>query len=500
MWSADQVWTDSVGSPATPASPLAAKWIDKKHLEGLRTNLSAASRELNEYLASDLGERERSELIGRVALLETDVRAVQREAEHWRACYLQSQHDCAVAADVFEEKADIELRDAHKREKQLWAKHLEASLHRAKAEDVATRSEAEARRHLNDLKLQQGVLRKVEERAGHLEMRVSSLEGELTAAAVRHAEQLRSAESEHADALRVARVTAEERCAVPEAKAARLECALNTASPRQAEELKHELQVERAGRFEQLRAAEQHAGVLASRVARLEDELAKERMAAESSTAAAVAARESERLALERMDEHALSLRNSERRVRLVEARSAGLEKDVAELSGKPQLLQGRIAGLEKELAEASAKQAEIIEEAQIFRSKADHLEQVNQKLRSDMQEAQAKLRLFNIDGDVALQLPAPLHAPVRPSTAGRKVRPPLSTQEHQRLPRTLQLRSQVMSARGGVSEDLCSLASGETKGQTAQGGALADRTAAVDRYNEEGRLESFDALGRRVP
>jgi len=453
---ADANWT-TASTPVAAADKAPAVWSDTARLEGLQGDMASVQKKLEGCEERDLPAEERATLAGQVARLEAGLKALREEAEQWKATYLKSQEERTIAIDAFEARAESELHGAREREEQLASESAKLYLNWAQAEELLRRTQAEAHQHLFELEREREASHKAGEQRALLQERTRSLEEALAGTSARHAEDVLEASAKCSQAIQAA----ERRADMLEARRRDLEEALARASARHADELR----VERARHSEALQAAEERRAQAARHAARLEDALAEAMARAQ----------------------HAEELMQDGGRLCEAERRAA--------------LAEERVRRLEADLATASKAQAELAHEAAIFRSHGEHLERVSHQLRRDLEEERAHSPPRALS---PRPLPPPRPSLTEPaSPAGSRshdeaLRRPMGPEQLRRLTHSRQLRRDVLSARLDRTAPPQAPRSTRLRFE-APSGSLTDRTAATSRYNEQGRLVSYDALGRAV-
>jgi len=305
---------------STTRSPRSAQqdpvWTSR--LEGLRNDLAATRLDIQH----DTGKQQDVCLLEHIATLEADVRALQQEAEQWRMRCLESERDRATAV-ASEDRAHMELRDAHERERHLAQQSVELRLHKAEIEHTQAQSHFERMKHESELQQRHDQLRAKDE-------------------------ELKSIREE----LMRARASSQSQETLLRAKDADLEA-------QRAEMQRWQ---------ETLQRKEDSFHAMEAELQRVRKDLAE-----------ALDYSESKRQALEHMEwEHAQNLER-ERSGRMLALHDA---KDRSEA------LEARVRDLEAELHAANTKHADTAREADLFRTKSEHLDEVNKKLRLDLQDA----------------------------------------------------------------------------------------------------------------
>jgi len=414
-------------SPAGPASPASVTSIGEW-------------RPFSQEARSDMTHQDRQQLIDQVIALEADVRAMQQEAERWRLRCLESERDRAAAAAA-EDRAQLDLRDAHERERKLAAQSVEMRLRKAEVDNSILQSEAEVRRHQHELQMQDEKLKGKEEDLNFLRTELHRMR----------------ACSQEQDALLRARES--------EAEAAQAELQRLRLSARIQEERTQVLEADIRSVRNELREALDYG--------------------------------ESRRVALERIEkDHAEELER-ERSGRLLALSNAKEHSNRLEAQNKE---------LQVALSSATSSHSELNREAECLRTKSNHLDTVNQKLRLDLQEAihhtvRSGAMPFYHGGAVHTDAPdgvesRELTIPKPPSTDMIPRPPvqavPMSPRRSREaslnpiyLP-TYSAKSRLDYPRGSCSRRL-------------RREVLTARTSAPGRYDEHGSLVSFDAQGRAV-
>lgn len=126
--------------------------------------------------ATKQAEAERLRLIDQVVALEADRRNLQQEAERWRRKCLELEQEC-TALSVREDGAQVQLREAHTRERQLAVKSIESRLAAAYAENEQMQAQSQARAYNWDA---QRLLRELEAKVAELEKMRGELEEDRT--------------------------------------------------------------------------------------------------------------------------------------------------------------------------------------------------------------------------------------------------------------------------------------------------------------------------------
>lgn len=313
---------------------------------------------------------------------------------------------------------------------------------RVEAEEMMTRSMVEADRHLGELQRHQPLLRAAEQRAADFELRCADLEAALEVQTMKHAEQRRLAINNE-DGRRLV----EEESNVLREHVQALEERLARATRGGDEELQRE-HVEHAKTAEQLE-------LMRARAQRSEDSLL------------ASSARHAEDLEHER------------------EKQSCGL----AEAKRTARAFETRTKDLERVLSATTTKEAELLSE---IRAQLETAERTTVRLRAELRE----VRATGAEERPPRSVSPRVCAPPRPILTPR--RPPLGSSMFERPAPARTFTSRPGSARfpstprGGATRRSTSV----TPGLPA---VTPDRTDARSRYDEQGRLLSYDANGRRA-
>jgi len=446
-WAADSSWSrassplqrspsrGSLGTAAAAGSP-------QQRLEALRVEVVAARKTLEYYMERDWPPSERSRLAAHLFRLEADINAV---ADDSRAGHFKSQEENTRAIDALEERATLELNVVRQRDQEVAAREEQA---RQKEADVFQRL-----LKLEDDKKQ--LSRETQQQELLAGARARSQESSLREADMRHAEDLDRMRTEHAKALQ----TAEQQFQVLEMRNKSLEDEVAAASAKHADSL----QCQQAGHDSAMQSAEQRCEEWARRNARLEEALA----------SALTRAERAEELNVRRCWE----------------------EERLREAEGRAMIFGERVEQLERELRAASALQAELQHEAAIFRTRGDHLEEVSNKLRSDLQDE--RVRVISRETS-PVRATTPRAQPLLDHASTARMGP----HELRRLSRSRQLRRDLLNShleRTSLPPSPRSLPLTPRSTHELHEGLLPDRTAAISRYNHQGRLISYDAYGRAV-
>jgi len=447
-WAADSSWSRASSplqrspSRGSLVAAAAAAGTQQQRLEALRVEVVAARKTLEYYMERDWPPSERSRLAAHLFRLEADINAV---ADDGRTGHFKSQDENTRAIDAFEERVTLELNVARQRDQELTAREEQA---RQKEADVFQRL-----LKLEDDKKQ--LSRETQQQELLAGARARFLESSLREADMRHADEIDRMREEHAKALQAT----EHRSQVLEMRNKSLEDEVAAASEQHADSLHRQ----QAGHDSDMQSAEQRCEELARRTARLEEALAS---------------------ALTRAD-----------RAEELNMRRCWEEERLRDAEGRAMMFEGRVEQLERELQAASSLRTELQQEAAIFRTRGDHLEEVSNKLRSDLQDE----RIRDISRETSpVRATTPRAQPLLDHVSSSRMGP----HELRRLTRSRQLRRDLLNShleRTALPPSPRSLPLTPRSTQELHEGLVPDRTAAISRYNHQGRLISYDAYGRAV-
>lgn len=424
--------------------------MSRKNLSGVFNELAAVRADLQENRLLEDHPR----LASRISALETDVQMLLSEAEHWRHRCLELERDLATSVAA-EDKALMDLRTSHNRERDLAARNVQLHLNKADADNAATKSEVEVREHQCELRMR--------------EQQLETMEAELRVA--RDTETLHAGRTDAIRRLHASELNKKD--SQLDATCAELTRARRDANDR-AETLRRkeaELETTQALLRKERLNAQQSEDLLKQR----ENEMAKLRSEMQDALSSG---------RTHRMAHEALLLRSS------------GQTNALDDAARRSEELEAKVASLEQDLVTQVAKHADYVREAEVFRTRSDHCESINQKLRLDLQDALSPRMEVG-------PIPRPWTPPCEPGDPARsppwrhghsvprfRTKAPPSP-PHAPPPSSLILSGRQDYPRGSMSRRLQ---------REVLSARLVDRTAATDRYDTGGHLVSFDSSGRAVP